>query len=136
VRKVLLVASVAGTVSIATVVLLFGSTVILPPLVVTPGGPHESMCLDSSQVNSPTNVTLNLHNCSSPGYTVTMSAYYVKSNQLVYNNPNWSGPTIPVGAPASVNILIDGNAFKFQSGFYYEITIVTHRATDTFTIKA
>jgi hypothetical protein len=129
-------ASVAGTVSIATVVLLLGSSVLLPPLVHNPGGPHEDLCLDSSQVNSSTNMTLNLHNCSSPGYAVTMIAYYVKSNQVVYNNPNWAGPTIPWNGSASVNILIDGNAFKFQSGFYYEITIVTHRATDTFTIKA
>ena len=125
-----------ATVSIATIVLLAGSSVLLPPLVVTPGAPHETLCLVSSQVNSPTNVTLSLNNCSSPGYTVSMIAYYVKSNQLVYNNPNWAGPTIPWNGSASVNILIDGNAFKFQSGFYYDISIVTHRATDTFSIRA
>ena len=126
----------SGTVCVATVVLLLGFGVLLPPLVVTPGGPHESICLDSSQVDSPTNMTLNLHNCSTPGLTVSMIAYYVKSNQAVYNNTNWAGPTIPWNGSASVNIVIDGNTFTFQSGFYYEITIVTHRAIETFTIKA
>ena len=47
-----------------------------------------------------------------------------------------AGPTIPWNGSASVNIVIDGNTFTFQSGFYYEITIVTHRAIETFTIKA
>jgi len=65
-----------------------------------------------------------------------MIAYYVKSNQLVYNNPKWVGPNIPSSGSASVNILIDGNAFKFPSGYYYDIDIVTHRATDTFSIRA
>src|SRR5437899_4759328 len=55
---------VSGTVCVATVVLLLGFGVLLPPVVVTPGGPHESICLDSSQVDSPTNMTLNLHNRS------------------------------------------------------------------------
>lgn len=82
-------------------------------------------------------MTLSLHNCSTPGLTVTMIAYYVKSNQQVYNNTNWAGPSIPWNGYATVNIVIDGNAFTFQSGFYYEISIVTQRpATDTFTIKA
>ena len=105
-------------------------------LPVTPGGPHEGLCLDSSQVNSSTNATLNLTNCSSPGYTITMVSYYVKSGQNVYNSPSWSGPTMPVGAHASVNIMIDGNAFKFQSGYYYEIDIVTQRARYSFAITA
>ena len=81
-------------------------------------------------------MTLNLHNCSTPGLTVSMIAYYVKSNQAVYNNTNWARPTIPWNGSASVNIVIDGNTFTFQSRFYYEITIVTHRAIETFTIKA
>ncbi|HVH15034.1 MAG TPA: hypothetical protein VNA15_04870 [Candidatus Angelobacter sp.] len=135
-RNILLVALASGTACVATVVLLLGLGVLLPHLVQNPGGPHETLCLDSSQVNSPTNMTLNLHNCSTPGLTVSMIAYYVKSNQAVYNNTNWAGPSIPWNGSATVNIVIHGNAFTFQSGFYYEITIVTHREIATFTIKA
>ena len=41
-----------------------------------------------------------------------------------------AGPTIPWNGSASANIVVDGNTFTFQSGFYYEMTIVTHRAIE------
>jgi hypothetical protein len=53
-----------------------------------------------------------------------------------YPNPNWSTPTIPLNANVTLNILIDGNAFTFQRGFYYTITINTSRANYGFTVTA
>jgi len=52
-------------------------------------------------------------------------AYYVKnSTGGQYANSNWSGPTIPSATAISVNILIDGRAFTFQTGMSYTVTIV------------
>jgi len=52
-------------------------------------------------------------------------AYYVKdSTGAQYAKGNWSGPTIPPAMAISVNILIDGRAFTFQTGMSYTVTIV------------
>ena len=123
VRKVLIITMLAVTTATVTLAVLF---VVFPMLLVHPGGPHEGLCLESSQVSSPTNVTLNVINCGYP-YTTTLVSYFVTWQQSVYSNTNWSGPTIAQGARASVNILIDGTAFTFQQLSTYTITITTAR---------
>lgn len=103
------------------------------PCVVTPC-PMQSLTTTSYQINTPTNLTLNIMN---PGNAaVAFSAYYVKDSVgTQYANSNWSGPTIPSAAAISVNILIDGTAFTFQKGYSYTVTIVTSRYNQfTFTI--
>ena len=118
-----------GFVGLAAAVATFTAmAVVFPPqsLLVHPGGPHESLCPVSSSLNSPTNTTLTLLNCGYP-YTTTLIAYYVHSGQDVYANSNWAGPSIPMNAQASFNILIDGQAFTFQPGNSYSITFISAR---------
>src|SRR5690348_12920595 len=116
-RTVLTLGLVGLAVAVATITAL---AVVFPPqpLLVHPGGPHESLCLVSSSLNSPTNATLTLLNCGYP-YTTTLIAYYVHSGQDVYANSSWAGPSIPMNTQASFNILIDGQAFTFQPGNSY-----------------
>ena len=89
--------------------------------------------MTSYQINTPTNLTLNLMN---PGNAaVALIAYYVKdSSGNQYANGNWSGPSIAPGAAISINILIDGTAFTFHAGMYYTVEIVTLHRYFTFTI--
>jgi hypothetical protein len=78
---------------------------------------------------------MNLLNCGP--YAVSPHSYYVKDpNGNVYPNPYWSTPTIPLNANVTLNILIDGNAFTFQHGFYYTITINTSRSNMEFSVTA
>src|SRR6266581_1611786 len=117
-------------IAIATAVATFTAmAVAFPPqsLLVHPGGPHESLCLVSSRLNSTTNATPTLLNCGYP-YTTTLIAYYVHSGSSVYSNPYWDGPSIPMNTQASVNILIDGQSFTFQPGNYYPIDIISTRS--------
>jgi len=90
--------------------------------------------MTSYQINTPTNLTLNLMN---PGNAaVALIAYYVKDpsgNQ--YANSNWSGPTIAPSAAISIDIFIDGTAFTFHTGMYYTVEIVTSNRYYTFTIS-
>ncbi len=107
-----------------------GSLVLLnayPPTCTNPGcPPTESLALESSQVNSPTSVTLNIRNLGRED--VTFISYYVKDLQdRQYANTNWSGPTIPRDTLVAVSIFMDGTAFTFQSGNTYTITTVTTR---------
>ena len=120
-----------GLVGLAAAVATFTAmAVVFPPqaLLVHPGGPHESLCFVSSSLNSPTNATFTLLNCGYP-YTTTLIAYYVHSGQDVYASSNWAGPSVPMNTQASFNILIDGQAFTFQPGNSYPITIITARHT-------
>ena len=50
--------------------------------------------------------------------------------------PNWSVPTIPQMANVTLIILIDGNAFTFQHGTTYAITLNTQRVHYGFTVIA
>jgi hypothetical protein len=79
--------------------------------------------MQSYRINTPTNLTLNMFNAgASPKALI---AYYVKdSTGAQYANSSWSGPTIPPAIAISVNILIDGRAFTFQTGMSYTVTIV------------
>ena len=56
---------------------------------------------------------------------VALIPYYVKdSSGDQYANGNGFGPSIAPGAAISINILIDGRAFTFQTGMSYTVTIV------------
>ena len=85
--------------------------------------PKETLTVQSYWINTPTNLTLNILNAgASPKALI---AYYVKdSNGAQCANGNWSGPTLPPAIAISVNILIDGRAFTFQTGMSYTVTIV------------
>ena len=55
---------------------------------------HELLNLVSTNVNSPTNVTLSIINTGS--VAVSLASYYVKdANGQTYAGSNWSGPNIP-----------------------------------------
>ncbi len=85
--------------------------------------PKETLTLQSYQINAPTNLTLNIWNAGAT--PKALIAYYVKdSTGTQYADSNWSGPAIPPGVEISVNILIDGRAFTFQTGMSYTVTIV------------
>jgi hypothetical protein len=100
-------------------------------------GPCPNMAIlniISHNVNSPTNVTLNVMNAGS--VTVNLVSYYVDNVRgQTYANTNWSGPTLPPNTVTPMNILIDGSAFTFQSGDTYTVAVVTsgnYRYTFTF----
>lgn len=104
-------------------------------LLVHPGGPHEGLCLGYTYINSPTNMSFNVLNCGS--YPATPLSYYVRDPAgNVYGNPNWSVPTIPLMANVTLIILVDGNAFTFQHGTTYVITLNTQRVHYGFTVIA
>ena len=86
--------------------------------------PKETLTVQPYQINTPTSLTLTLWN---PGASPkSLIAYYVKeSTGTQYADSNWSGPTIPPDTAISVNILIDGRAFTFQTGMSYMVTTVT-----------
>ncbi len=82
--------------------------------------------LDSYHFNTPANLTLNIRN--NGALTTALIAYYVKDTSgAQYANSNWPGPTIPPAAVTSINILIDGTAFTFQTGNSYTVSILTSR---------
>ena len=85
--------------------------------------PKETLSIQSYRINSPTNLTLNIFN---PGASPkALIAYYVKDSTVAqYANSNWPGPTIPPAIAISVNILIDGRGFTFQTGMSYTVTII------------
>jgi len=85
--------------------------------------PKETLTVQSYRINTPTNLTLSILNTgASPKALV---AYYVKdSTAAQYANSNWSGPTLPPAIAVSVNILIDGRAYTFQTEMSYAVTIV------------
>jgi len=85
--------------------------------------PKETLSIQSYRINTPTNLTLNILNAgASPKALI---ACYVKdSNGAQCANGNWSGQTLPPAIAISVNILIDGRAFTFQTGMSYTVTIV------------
>jgi len=93
-------------------------------LVSVPTQPLSQRTIEQSyRINSPTNLTLNIFN---PGASPkALIAYYVKdSTGAQYANSNWPGPTIPPAIAISVNILIDGRGFTFQTGMSYTVTII------------
>ncbi|TMI33293.1 hypothetical protein E6H27_03705 [Candidatus Bathyarchaeota archaeon] len=107
-----------------------------PGCLVTPCPGRESMNIETSQVNSPTNLTLSVRNVGSVG--ITLTSYVVKDslgNQ--YANMNWTTPFINPNQLATINIIIDGSAFTFQSRNTYNIALTTTRNNIyTFTVTA
>src|SRR5260370_34154329 len=73
--------------------------------------PKETLVMQSYQINTPTNLTLNISNVgASPKALV---AYYVKdSTGAQYANSGWSGTTIPPAIALSVHILIAGRSLS------------------------
>jgi hypothetical protein len=104
------------------------------PVVPCPG--HEALNIEASQVNSPTNVTLNIRNTGS--VVIRLDSYVAKDsvgNQ--YTKTNWTIPVMNPNQLAEINIVIDGSSFTFQRGNYYTIGVISARNNlFTFTIKA
>ena len=72
-------------------------------------------------------MSLNVLNCGT--YPATPVSYYVtEPSGRTYANSNWSVSTIPLMTNVTLSILIDGNAFTFQHGTTYGITLNTQRA--------
>jgi len=91
----------------------------------------EGLNVESSKLISPTNMTLNIRNTGS--VVTSLVAYYVKdSANNQYARSDWAGPTIATNALVSVNILVNGRAFAFQSGTTYAVEIVTSRYSEYF----
>ena len=102
---------------------------------VTPCPGREALNVETSQINSPTNLTLNIRGLGT--MSVGLAAYSVTYNGNQYTKTNWTGPTINTNQVAAVNILIDGSAFTFQSRNTYTIAVTTMRNNIfTFTITA
>ena len=104
------------------------------PVIPCPG--QENLNVETSHVNSPTNMTLNIRNVGS--VSTTFNSYIVKDsvgNQ--YTKSNWSGPTLNPNSLLAINIVNDGSAFTFQSKSSYTVTLVTARNNlFSFTITA
>src|SRR6267143_2903035 len=93
----------------------------------TPCPGREDLNIISSTLNSPTNVTIQIINTGSVQFS--LASYSVQNaNGRVYSNNNWSGPAIAPNGIRTANLLIDGNAFTFQSGSYYAISLITSRS--------
>ena len=107
-----------------------------PGCFVTPCPGRESLNIETSQVNSPTNLTLSVRNVGSVG--ITLTSYAVKDslgNQ--YAKMNWTTPFTNPNQLAAINIIIDGSAFTFQSKNTYNIALTTTRNNIfTFTLTA
>jgi archaellum component FlaG (FlaF/FlaG flagellin family) len=108
-----------------------------PGCLVTPCPGLESLTIETSQVNSPTNLTLSVRNVGSVG--ISFDSYIVKDsagNQ--YAKINWT-TTLFMNSNqlAIINMIIDGNAFTFQSKNIYTVTLITTRNNQfTFPITA
>ena len=107
-----------------------------PGCLVTPCPGRESLNIETSQVNSPTNLTLSVRDVGSVG--ITLTSYIVKDslgNQ--YAKVNWTTPFMNPNQLVAINIIIDGSAFTFQSKNTYNMALTTARNnTFTFTLNA
>jgi hypothetical protein len=121
--RTLTAAIICGVVAGAAGIVMLGQN---PPSSVLLGRRHEVLCYQSNHLNSPTNMSVILLNCGT--LPATPLSYYVKDSAgNLYAKPNWSVPTIPLMANVALIILIDGNAFTFQHGTTYGITLITQR---------
>jgi len=106
-----------------------------PGCVVTPCPGLEALNVETSQINSPTNMTLTIRN--SGAASVGFVSYKVQYNANQFTNMNPTEPSIGINQVAAINIAIDGNAFTFQSKNSYTIVLTTTRNNIfTFTITA
>ena len=93
------------------------------------------MNVETSQINSPTNLTLNIRNYGTG--SAGLAAYSVTFNGNQYTKTSWTGPIIDTNQVVPVDIVIDGSAFTFQSKYTYTIAVTTARNNIfTFTITA
>lgn len=97
-----------------------------PGCPVTPCPGHEALNIETSQVDSPTNLNLTIRNTGT--VALTLVNYNVRDsvgNQ--YTKTNWAGPTFGPNSVRAVNIVIDGSVFTFQSRNTYTITLTSAR---------
>jgi hypothetical protein len=101
-----------------------------------PVGPcpgREVLNIESSQVNSPTNLTLNIRNIGVVGTSIVSYKVQYYANQ--FTKTNITEPFFMPNQVVAINVVIDGNAFTFQSGNTYSIAMTTVRNNIfTFTI--
>ena len=128
-RQSIIIVAIVGATALTGAFFAFGyayQTRLCACLMVMPSAGKEALNMDSSQFNSPTNVTLNIRNTGT--VAITFVSYYVRdSQQHQYASTNWSVPTFPANAVAIVNVIIDGYSFSFTPGNSYTITVVTAR---------
>lgn len=107
-----------------------------PGCPVTPCPGREGLNMESFQVNSPTNLTLNIRNYGS--VAISLVAYTVKDmGGSQYSKTNWTGPTLNPNQLVATNFVIDGSTFTFQSHSYYYVTVTSSRNNlFTFTITS
>jgi hypothetical protein len=97
-----------------------------PGCFVTPCPGRELLGVETSQVNSPTNVTLNIRNIGE--VPLSLKTYNVKDgNGNQYTKMNWTSPFVNPNQLATITIVIDGTAFTFRSGNIYTITVISTR---------
>ena len=104
-----------------------------PGCVVTPCPGLEALNVETSHINSPTNMTLNIRN--SGAASVGFVSYKVQYNANQFTNMNPTEPSIGIIQVAAITIVIDGSTFTFQSKNTYTIALTTTRNNIfTFTI--
>ena len=81
-------------------------------------------------------VTLNVRNAGAMG--ISFNSYVVKDSAgNRYTKMNWTTPFMNPNQLAAISIVIDGNAFTFQSKNSYTVTLITTRNNQfTFPITA
>ena len=107
-----------------------------PGCPVTPCPGREALNMDSFQINSPTNLTLNIRNYGSAA--ISLVAYNVKdASGYQYSKTNWIGPYLNPNQVVATNFVIDGSTFTFQSYSSYYVSVTSGRNNlFTFTIMS
>lgn len=106
-----------------------------PGCTVTPCPGQENLWVETSQVNSPTSMTLNIRNTGS--VSESLVSYSVQYNNNKFTKMFPTEPSIGTNQVAAINIVIDGSAFAFQSKYTYAIAVTTSRnSIFTFTVTA
>ena len=126
-RQSIIIVAIVGATALSGVLFAYEyQTPLCACPLVLPSVGKEALNMDSSRFNSSTNVTMNIRNTGTVAITF-VSCYVRDSQQHQYASTNWSGPTFPANAVATVNIIIDGLSFSFTPGNSYTITVVTAR---------
>jgi hypothetical protein len=77
------------------------------------GGIPDPLYVQSSAINSATNMTLQIFHGGQ--HSISLTSYYVKDSVgHLYSSPGWIGPTIPPMTQLNITITIDGKDFIFQ----------------------
>jgi flagellin-like protein len=134
---------------VAAVMVYAWSTGLLGTLLIQPKTGQENLALEACSpctFASNSNVTLNIRELGT--VNVTLTSYFVKdSSGNQYSRTSWNtspsafnppaviapnqvkGIIVLVGTPCSTYCTLTGNAFTFNSGYSYTITMVTSRNT-------